>query len=60
VFNPPYVPTPDEEVRRTGIAQAWAGGRHGRVIIDKLLPLVSDTHRLKQRDDLQLQILLSM
>lgn len=40
VFNPPYVPTPDEEVLRTGIAQAWAGGYRGRVIIDRFLPLV--------------------
>ncbi|KAK9902136.1 hypothetical protein WJX75_005536 [Coccomyxa subellipsoidea] len=42
VFNPPYVPTPDEEVLRTGIAQAWAGGYRGRVIIDRFLPLVGD------------------
>jgi len=40
VFNPPYVPTPEEEVSRAGIAQAWAGGMHGRVVIDKVLPLV--------------------
>jgi len=41
VFNPPYVPTPEEEVSRAGIAQAWAGGMHGRVVIDKVLPLAS-------------------
>lgn len=41
VFNPPYVPTPTEEIGRRGIAQAWAGGPQGRVIIDQFLPKVS-------------------
>lgn len=40
VFNPPYVPTPDEEVGGTGIAASWAGGEHGRVVIDAFLPLL--------------------
>jgi release factor glutamine methyltransferase len=40
VFNPPYVPTPDEEVERGGIAAAWAGGYKGRVVIDRVLEQV--------------------
>lgn len=41
VFNPPYVPTPQEELERTDIARAWAGGLNGRVVIDVFLPFVS-------------------
>lgn len=39
VVNPPYVPTPEDEVGREGIASAWAGGENGRSVIDKILPI---------------------
>uniref|UniRef100_A0A7S0VRJ0 Methyltransferase small domain-containing protein n=1 Tax=Polytomella parva TaxID=51329 RepID=A0A7S0VRJ0_9CHLO len=40
VFNPPYVPTPNEECsRKQDIVSAWAGGHRGRLIIDEFLTL---------------------
>ena len=39
VVNPPYVPTPEDEVGHEGIASAWAGGENGRSVIDKILPV---------------------
>ena len=42
VVNPPYVPTPEDEVGREGIASAWAGGENGRCVIDKILPIADN------------------
>lgn len=42
VVNPPYVPTPEDEVGREGITSAWAGGEDGRSVIDRILPVADN------------------
>ena len=41
IFNPPYVPTPDDEVGSTGIEASWAGGVKGRRVIDRAIPQIA-------------------
>jgi release factor glutamine methyltransferase len=42
IFNPPYVPTPNDEVGSNGIEASWAGGLHGRVVIDRAIPQMAE------------------
>lgn len=39
IVNPPYVPTPEDEVGAEGITASWAGGENGRSVIDRILPI---------------------
>ncbi len=42
IFNPPYVPTPDNEVVGNGIEASWAGGERGRRVIDRAIPQIAE------------------
>jgi len=41
LFNPPYVPTEDDEIHGKGIEISWAGGVNGRRIIDHSLSQIA-------------------
>ncbi|KAI4356782.1 hypothetical protein L6164_000774 [Bauhinia variegata] len=47
VVNPPYVPTPEDEVGAEGITSSWAGGENGRSVIDRILPVAD--HLLSEK-----------
>mmetsp|Transcript_29080 Transcript_29080/g.93777 ORF Transcript_29080/g.93777 Transcript_29080/m.93777 type:complete len:163 (-) Transcript_29080:49-537(-) len=57
IFNPPYVTTPSDDVGGDTIEASWAGGRRGRVVIDRLL--TADGLRRCLADGALLYLLLS-
>ena len=41
LFNPPYVPTDDDELGHSDLRAAWAGGADGMAVTSRFLPLVA-------------------
>ncbi len=49
LFNPPYVPSEHTDISTklvTGIDAAWAGGKRGREVLDRLLPQLKVTKKI--------------
>jgi release factor glutamine methyltransferase len=42
VSNPPYLPDPDDELPRRGLARAWEAGTRGREFLDRICVRVKD------------------
>ncbi|GMT16189.1 hypothetical protein PFISCL1PPCAC_7486 [Pristionchus fissidentatus] len=42
LFNPPYVPTDENEVDASDLSRCWAGGSRGVSTLNRLLPLIPD------------------
>ncbi|XP_036366791.1 methyltransferase N6AMT1 [Octopus sinensis] len=43
LFNPPYVPTPSDDIKFNAddpVVASWAGGTKGREVMDRLFPLI--------------------
>jgi release factor glutamine methyltransferase len=36
ISNPPYVPSPDARLPRSGAARAWEAGHDGRILVDRI------------------------
>jgi release factor glutamine methyltransferase len=42
VSNPPYVPSDDDVLPARGLDRAWAGGRDGRLLLDRIITGAAD------------------
>lgn len=42
VSNPPYVPSPDDDLPRHGATRAWEGGADGRALVDRICAQAPD------------------
>ena len=54
LFNPPYVPTEETEIRGQGIEISYAGGINGRQVIDRALPQIAQllTPKTKKQNNI--------